>query len=650
MPVAVPSTPGGDPGLAARVAAGPGLWEDEDWLADLHRESLIGSLLADGTIAAAAAAEHAHEQERALNAEVTALCLVTGALFPVLGYDPVLALVFGMPGTAVRPGTPVPAGPAYSKARERHGEAPARAMFRHDAARGGIPAGPDGTAFGLELTQIDGTTLELFNDPLLAEEFGVPSPRAKPLLRLVGLLHSGTRRQKAAVIGRYLDGENALADGLQDAFGPGQLNLADRGFLSVDRWTRFSGTGAHLLWRVKNAAKSVPFRTLHLLKDGSELVLLRESNEMRARRRKTAGDPALLSLPDTTARLICFTVLTRTRSGRVKTTQIRLLTTLLDPGACPAGELAVLYQKRWLINRVPPPEADRPRRRPRPARTLRRPRPPGNLGAPARPQHDRRTRRPRRRHRRPDPGRDHLHRRAVPRPRRDHRRHLLPPLPQAPGQRKRPDRCTRRRDHCSSARTRRPPADLRPHPSRTTEMDQRTSRLHPHHHPVKPPENRRKSQKLRAVGSGGIPAVNGTDASHGAPGWCRALRHGTMVVLHRIHARLHARAQHDLKPVRVRGTHGPGHPITQAERLPAALHLPELHPDRHTHESESGGGQNVRSNGFPLLPRSESEYHGATPMSTGLAGVQAFEGLAGKTGDDLEVHLQVQDGQAGQTA
>jgi hypothetical protein len=355
MPVAVPSTAGGDAGgppeagLAARVAAGPGLWEDEDWLADLRRESLIGSLLADGTIAAAAAAEHAHKQERALNAEVTALCLVTGALFPVLGYDPVLALVFGMPGLPARPGTPVPGGPAYSRARARSGEAPARAMFGHDAARDDIPPGPDGTAFGLEITQIDGTTLELFGDPLLAEEFGVPAAAAKPLLRLVGLLHSGTRRWKAAVIGRYLDGENALADGLQDAFGPGQLNLADRGFFSMDRWLRFSGTGADLLWRVKNRAKSVPFRTLKLLKDGSELVLLRESGGMRARRRASAGDPALPSLPDTTARLICFTVLTRTRSGRVKTTQIRLLTTLLDPDTCPAGELAVLYQKRWLI-------------------------------------------------------------------------------------------------------------------------------------------------------------------------------------------------------------------------------------------------------------------------------------------------------------
>jgi len=159
-------------------------------------------------------------------------------------------------------------------------------MFFHDAARTDIPAGQDGTAFGLELTQIDGTTLELFNDPRLAEEFGVPSPAAKPLLRLVGLLHSGTRRWKAAVIGRYFDGENALADGLEPYFWPGQLNLADRGFFSMDRWLRFSAAGAHLLWRVKNTARAVPFRHVRTLKDGSELVLLRESGNMLGKRRR----------------------------------------------------------------------------------------------------------------------------------------------------------------------------------------------------------------------------------------------------------------------------------------------------------------------------------------------------------------------------
>jgi Transposase DDE domain len=222
-------------------------------------------------------------------------------------------------------------------------------MFAADAARDGIPAGDDGTAFSLDITQIDGTTLELFNDPLLAEEFGVPAPGARPLLRLAGLLHCGTRRWRAAVTGRYLDGENALADGLEPHFGPGQLNLADRGFFSMDRWIRFSGTGAHLLWRVKNGVRSVPFRTLEILKDGSELVLLRESTSMRARRRKNADDKTLPFLPDTIARLISFTVLTRTRSGRTRTSQIRLLTTLLDPDLYPAGRLAVLYQKRWII-------------------------------------------------------------------------------------------------------------------------------------------------------------------------------------------------------------------------------------------------------------------------------------------------------------
>jgi hypothetical protein len=355
MPVPVPSTGAGDgtgtpeKSLAARVAAGPGAWEDEEWLADLRRESLLESLMADGAIAAAAAAEHGHKQERALNVEVTALSLACGALFPVLGYESTLSLVFGLPGVPVRPGTPVPTGPAYSKARARSGEAPARAMFLHDAARTDIPAGYDGLAFGMEVTVTDGTTMELFNDPKLAEEFGTPSPGAKPLLRLVGLLHAATRRWRAAVVGRYLDGENALADELEEYFGPGQLNLADRGFFSMDRWIRFAATGAHLLWRVKNGAKSVPFKTTRILKDGSELVLLRESSGMRTRRRKNAGDKALPYLPATVARLVCFAVVTRTRSGRTKSTQVRLLTTLLDPDLFPAADLASLYSKRWII-------------------------------------------------------------------------------------------------------------------------------------------------------------------------------------------------------------------------------------------------------------------------------------------------------------
>ena len=224
-----------------------------------------------------------------------------------------------------------------------------RRAFELDAARDDVPLAAGGTAFGLELVIFDGTTLDLFNCPELAAEFGVPEGGKHPKLRLVALLQAGTMRWKAAAIGGYHDGENALADQLEGALGPGQLSLADRGFFSMDRWLRFSAAGAHLLWRVKNAARSVPFRQLRTLKDGSELVLLRESGNMLGRRRKEAGDRTLPRLDDTVARLVCFTVLTRTRRGRTKTAAIRVLTTLLDPGAFPAAEIAALYAARWQV-------------------------------------------------------------------------------------------------------------------------------------------------------------------------------------------------------------------------------------------------------------------------------------------------------------
>ena len=118
----------------------------------------------------------------------------------------------------------------------------------------------------------------------------------------------------------------------------------------MDRFLRFSARGAELAWRVKNGAKSVPLKTIRTLPDGSELVMLRESDGMRTRRRRETGDPhAERLLPDTTARLVTFTILTETRSGRRKTTQVRILTTLLDHQQHPASEIAVLDAERWQI-------------------------------------------------------------------------------------------------------------------------------------------------------------------------------------------------------------------------------------------------------------------------------------------------------------
>ena len=170
-------------------------------------------------------------------------CAWSPALFPLLGYDAV-RLGFGMPGLPAEARHPRAVRPCLLQGPGPVREAPARAMFEADAARGDIPAGQDGTTFGLEITQIDGTTLELFNDPLLAEEFGVPLPRRETAAapRRAAARPAGGRPPSSAAIST---GRTPWQTNWESCFGPGQLNLADRGFFSMNRFIRFSGAGAH---------------------------------------------------------------------------------------------------------------------------------------------------------------------------------------------------------------------------------------------------------------------------------------------------------------------------------------------------------------------------------------------------------------------
>ena len=233
-----------------------------------------------------------------------------------------------------------------AKARALLGEQVMRRVFEIDAARADLELGIGATWHGMETTGMDGTTIELFNNDELADAFGVPAGGTKPKIRIAAHVRTGSRRWIAAAIGGYHDGENKLADQLEASFTAGMVNLADRGFFSMDRWIRFSEAGAHLAWRVKNGAKSVPFTTLRTLSDGSELVLLHESASMLGKRRRDASGKTLPRLPDTIARLVSFTVTART-ARRARTTTVKVLTTLLDPGAFPAREIAALYAERW---------------------------------------------------------------------------------------------------------------------------------------------------------------------------------------------------------------------------------------------------------------------------------------------------------------
>jgi hypothetical protein len=215
--------------LAARVASGPGFWAE--WLGELDRRGLLEELLAEDVIARALLeAPTGHRYDRVLTAKMTVVCVLVACLFPGDGYDAVLARAFGLPGLRFKPGAEVPAGSAFSQARKLLGEQAMRRVFELDAARGDAELGITIRWKGLEVTAIDGTTMELFRDDALACEFGTPAAGARPLLRIAAHVRTASRRWIGAEIGGYHDGENDLADKLEWSFGPGMLNLADRGF------------------------------------------------------------------------------------------------------------------------------------------------------------------------------------------------------------------------------------------------------------------------------------------------------------------------------------------------------------------------------------------------------------------------------------
>ena len=483
--------------MAARVASGPGFWTE--WLAELDRQGLLEDLLGGGVIARALReAPSGHKYDRVLTAKMTVACVLVACLFPGAGYDTVLATAFGLPGLKPRPGAEVPSGSAFSQARKLLGEQAVKRIFELDAAVADADLGIGLPWKGLEVTAIDGTTMELGRNGVLEGEFGIPADGARPLLRVTAHVRTATFRWIGAAVGGYHDGENALADQLEGSFQPGMLNLADRGFFSMHRWIRFSGTGAELAWRIKNGAKSVPLKTLRTLPDGSELVMLHESDGMRTRRRRDTANPQAERLPDTIARLVTFTVTAATRSGRTKTTVMRVLTTLLDHEACPAREIAVLYAERWQIE-IAFLHLKRTVRGPR--RPLRGQSPElarqeawalllsCNITATA----AARAAGPAGL----DPGLPHpVHRRPRPHPRPRRRRGTLPALRAPPRQ---PAGQPEHRDPRPAPPPPRAPANIRQNHRRTTHPAHRRSHLHHRHHKVESPQMGHNSGNLRAV-------------------------------------------------------------------------------------------------------------------------------------------------------
>jgi hypothetical protein len=191
---------------------------------------------------------------------------------------------------------------------------------------------------GWRLVALDGTQFSLINTPQVTTTFAKAATRrgraAFAKMTTAVLLEVGLHNPLAAAIGRRGESEWALAQRLLAQLPKGALLLGDRLYgvaaFAVEALTVCRRVGSHFLLRTRRDIKP---RLRKTLRDGSRLVQV----PVRARH----NPHRILTWLD--LREI------RVRVGRSghRSHELRLWTTLCDPAAAPAVDLARLYATRW---------------------------------------------------------------------------------------------------------------------------------------------------------------------------------------------------------------------------------------------------------------------------------------------------------------
>jgi len=292
-----------------------------------------------------------------------------------LGVRPLVNLLAGLCGQ-VRP-VPLPgvAAPCLPAAGTPDGD---RAAVRlRPVAR---PGGPwrDGRWHGLRVLAKDGTVRNVA-DPKgsdrkgsaglsrNAAHFGRPASTGAPALpqiRMVEVTDVRTRGAVAWAAGPYGTGETTLAACLEPAYGPGDLDLADRGFPSREAIAAKIDAGRHFAWRVSSAWKLR--RSGRPLPDGTWKAKI----TWRGRTYKVRvieyhidqvfdlppGHPLLTAPPaGPSVRILDDDdgedgELCRRPDGTIRvevSETVTIITDLMDTTACPARDIAELYGMRW---------------------------------------------------------------------------------------------------------------------------------------------------------------------------------------------------------------------------------------------------------------------------------------------------------------
>ena len=222
-----------------------------------------------------------------------------------------------------------------SQARTRLGEEAVRRLHDETVRPIATPATKGAWFKHWRLVSLDGSTLDVPDEPALEAAFGRPGAghgeSAYPQIRFVSLVENGTHVLFGTKMAGCTTSEIALTAHVLAALRAGMLCLADRNFFGYAMWVHACATGADLLWRVKTNAR-LPCE--QRLPDGSYLSQVYPSD--KDRRRRTNG--------------VKVRVIEYRLEGVAGAEPIyRLVTTILDSAMASAEELAALYHERWEI-------------------------------------------------------------------------------------------------------------------------------------------------------------------------------------------------------------------------------------------------------------------------------------------------------------
>jgi len=227
---------------------------------------------------------------------------------------------------------------SVSDARSRLGEEPLAWLFDRCAMAWARRSADAHRWRGLALYGIDGTSVRVPDSSINRTHFGGRRAGGErgdsgyPLVRLVALMTLRSHLIQAVRFGPFATDERRYAEDLFAALPEQSLLIVDRNFFAAARLLALQGMGGQRHWLIRLRSRA-RYRVLEQFSASDALVELRVSYKARQQ------DP---SLPKRfRARLVGYQ-----RPGHKP--QL-LLTSLLDPEAYPAEEIAALYHERWEI-------------------------------------------------------------------------------------------------------------------------------------------------------------------------------------------------------------------------------------------------------------------------------------------------------------